>query len=208
VFIGGGNYARGEIELIDQKLFELTQPKSMTVVPFATTLPRRKEHFDVISTNYRKFGLRQITLVEESLNTSAAVEMLNGVDAIYLTGGWPEKLIDMIQRKNMTGPIHNHPGTIIGISAGALALCKECLITKDEDYPETMIVDGLGLVDFSVEVHYDPADPEREAELVTLSLGRTIYALPDGSGMITGHKEPILINPIYLFKDGRRERIN
>jgi peptidase E len=147
-------------------------------------------------------------MVEDSLITPAAEQALSGADSIYFTGGRPEKLIDTIRRKNLTETIHNHPSVIIGISAGALALCKECLITKDEDYPETMIIKGLDRVDFSVEVHYDPFDPAHESELAALSLGRTIFALPNGSGMIVGYGEPILINPIYLFMDGKRERIN
>jgi hypothetical protein len=94
VFIGGGSYARGEIEHIDKKLLEWAQPKSMAVVPFATAPQRRKEHFDVISTNYRKFGSRQFTLLEDNLNTSVSDELLNGSDAISFTGGRPERLID------------------------------------------------------------------------------------------------------------------
>jgi len=69
----------------------------------------------------------------------------------------------------------------MGNSAGALVLCKEVVITKDKDNPKTEIVEGLGLVDFSAEVHYNGSNGD---ELIELAKERTIYAIAENSAII------------------------
>lgn len=84
-------------------------------------------------------------------------------------------------------------------------MCKECIITKDEDHPYTEIVTGLGLVNFSVEVHYNSS---RDYELRKLSRGREIYAIPENCAIRYDSNTKIFhfFGDIYLFKDGKKEK--
>ena len=78
-------------------------------------------------------------------------------------------------------------------------------LTKDDDYPESLVIKGLGLVDFSVEVHYNEASDD---ELSTLSSDRRIYALPDGSAIF--YKEGKVykkVNDVILFESKKKSMV-
>ena len=59
----------------------------------------------------------------------------------------------------------------------------------------------MGLVDFSVEVHYDEA---MDAELLPLSADRTIFAIPDGCALLREDGTAVPVGKVYRFRDGRK----
>lgn len=107
--------------------------------------------------------------------------------------------MEALTRHGLLPIIRRFPGVLIGVSAGALALCKDCIMTKDEDYPETRIIEGMGFVDFSVEVHYHDGI---DAELLPLSAGRTIFAIPDGCALMWEGRTPEPVGRVIRFRDG------
>ncbi len=65
-------------------------------------------------------------------------------------GGLPKVFFKYARKFGFVNKLKNFDGIIVGNSAGAMVLCKKCIITADEDHPRTEVVEGLGLVDFSV----------------------------------------------------------
>jgi peptidase E len=90
---------------------------------------------------------------------------------------------------------------IVGNSAGALALCRECLLVNRRGRPGTTIIAGFGLVDFSVEVHYTTSE---DSELEKLSEQREIYAIPERCALLYDDGRLSSIGKVYLFDHGRK----
>lgn len=69
------------------------------------------------------------------------------------------------------------------------------------------MIKGLGLVGFSVEVHYEDNNIDRE--LLPLSNERKIYAIPNGSAVFCKNGELYKgINDIYSFQNMKKEIVN
>ncbi len=68
------------------------------------------------------------------------------------------------------------------------------------------MIKGLGLVGFSVEVHYDD---NIDGELIPLSNERKIYAIPNGSAIFSKNGELFKVaNDIYSFQNMKKEIVN
>lgn len=198
-FIGGGHVLKGELDEVFEELSKRIKPNSkVLVVPFATEISKYDSWMESLIQVFSKISNVTLDLLHEELSTKEMVSMINDSDVLYFIGGRPEKLLKIIEEKELASSIGNYPRLQIGYSAGALAFCRECILTKDDDYPESLVIKGLGLVDFSVEVHYNEASDD---ELFALSTERTIYAHPDGSAIFYRdgeiHKK---VNDVILFQ--------
>ena len=204
-FIGGGHVLKGDLDDVFEELECKISPNTkVLVVPFATDESRYESWIESLQQAFTRIPNVSLGLLHEKLSKEDMINMIEEYDVLYMIGGQPERLLQVILDKELTAAISSFPGLMIGYSAGALAFCTDCILTKDEDYPDTIILQGLGLVDFSVEVHYRP---ESDEELLTLSKDRTIYALPDGSAIL--YKNDTIhtrINEIITFKNGTKKK--
>lgn len=205
-FIGGGHVLKGELDEVFEELSKRIKPNAnIVVVPFATDVSKYDNWMLSLEQVFANISNAKLELLHEDLSKSEMVSMINDSDVLYLIGGRPEKLLQLIKEKELVSSIRNYPGLLIGYSAGALAFCEDCILTKDDDYPESLVIKGLGLVDFSVEVHYKV---ESDDELMSLSTERTIYALPDGSAIFYKngniHKK---VNDVIAFQEKKKSII-
>jgi hypothetical protein len=99
--------------------------------------------------------------------------------------------------------LSDYCGVIVGRSAGALALCRKCIITCRR-YSDVKIINGLGLTTFTLKVHYKP---EKDAELERLSKGEKIYAVPEGSALVYDNGASSFIGEAYLFENGKKRML-
>ena len=197
-FIGGGNPLTGELDEVMRHLSNAVEPEDkMLIIPFATESDRVNRWFHSAKKSFEEIGLQSIKLLDDRLSIQAMQEEINQHDILYFTGGRPEKLMEGLTENELIQTVKDFPGLMVGVSAGALAFCKDCLITKDEDYPETHVIPGLGLVDFSVEVHYEEAIDE---ELLPLSDDREIYAIPNGSAIFFKEETITTVHPVFQFR--------
>lgn len=203
-FIGGGHVLKGELDDVFEELECKISPNAkVLVVPFATDESKYASWMESLHQAFTRIPGVTLGLLHEKLSKEDMLTMMEAYDILYFIGGQPERLLQVILDKELTASISSFPGLMIGYSAGALAFSTDCILTKDEDYPETIILQGLGLVDFSVEVHYRK---ESDEELLTLSKDRTIYALPDGSALF--YKNDTIhtrINEIITFNNGTKK---
>ena len=89
----------------------------------------------------------------------------------------------------------------MGRSAGALALCKRCIATCRSN-GKVKIVEGIGLADLTLKVHYIPANDET---LKRFSTKEKIFAVPEGSALVYDRGELSAIGRVYVFTDGERQ---
>ena len=104
---------------------------------------------------FKELGASKIEFAELSDSLKEIIEKMDRSDLVYLPGGVTKLLVQRIKDAKVDKLLRKYNKVIIGNSAGALALCKDCILTRDKDNLETTIIPGFGLVDFSVEVHYN-----------------------------------------------------
>jgi len=204
-FIGGGNPLAGELDdVMDYLKNYIGIQSKILIIPFATEDSKLDRWFHSAKKSFEDIGVKHISLLNSESTNQEMQDAFKSHHVLYFTGGRPEMLIDKLKEKDLVQTIKEHTGILIGVSAGALAFCSDCIITKDEDYPETLILKGLGLVDFSVEVHYDEMIDE---ELIPLSFNRDIYAIPNGSALYWDGEVVIPVNSVFHIQRGSKVKL-
>ncbi len=203
-FLGGEDVKKRTCFEIMRKALADAKNGRVLIIPWTSESKEKVEKYKKILTEYFKdLGAKSITFAELSDTQSTLATKINDADLIYIPGGLPEVFLKYAAQKNLTTLLRNYKGVIVGNSAGALVLCRECVITKDEDHPTTKVMPGLGLVDFSVEVHYTP---ERDEELKELSKGRKIYAIPEHCALVYQDGVLEFAGNIVLFENGIKRK--
>ncbi|MGG4266532.1 Type 1 glutamine amidotransferase-like domain-containing protein [Peribacillus simplex] len=203
-FIGGGNPLAGELDEVMNYLSNHVEAgNKILIIPFATENSKLDRWFNSAKKSFGDIGIEHIKLLDCRLTNQEMQNEIKDHHVLYFTGGRPEKLMESLIAKELIQTIKGFSGLMVGVSAGALVFCRDCIITKDEDYPETQVIKGLELVDFSVEVHYDGTVDE---ELFPLSNNRDIYAIPNGSAIYWDKEVVTPIHNVSLFRK-RNKRI-
>ncbi|QOR67993.1 Type 1 glutamine amidotransferase-like domain-containing protein [Cytobacillus suaedae] len=204
-FIGGGNPLAGELDDVLNYLSNYVGLESkILIVPFATDESRLDRWVNSAKKIFEDIGADHIRLLDYGLTNQEMQNEIKVHNVLYFTGGRPEKLMGSLRKKDLVQALKDFSGLLVGVSAGALAFCNDCIITKDEDYPETLIIKGLGLVDFSVEVHYDGTIDE---ELIPLSDQRDIYAIPNGGALFWDGEVITPVNNAFYFHRRNKDTI-
>lgn len=108
---------------------------------------------------------------------------------IVFTGGRMELGIDRLRKLGLVRLLQHYTGTIIGVSAGALMLFSEYLITPNYFYKDLLVCEGLGYIDgrkLMIEVHYSEDDPVQN-QAIKLTCARRqqqIFAIRQSGYMI------------------------
>jgi dipeptidase E len=201
--LGGENTHRRDAENINQAAFNDagSTPKilvfSWARASFDNTYAKSKIIFDY----FRSLGASTIKTVSYSSTNSEIQEKIAASDLIYLTGGVPSVLIERLKKSGVDSLLGGFGGVIVGRSAGALALCRKCVITYRSDL-RVKVIEGLGLVDITLKAHYRLG---WDRELIELSKKEDIYAVPKDSALVYENGNLSAINNVYLFCNGQRQ---
>jgi hypothetical protein len=79
-------------------------------------------------------------------------------------------------------------------------LCRKCIVTCQSN-GKVKSVEGLGLVDITLKVHYIP---ENEEILKRFSLKETIFAVPEGAALVYDQGKLSVIGEAHIFINGAR----
>ncbi|GAF18057.1 hypothetical protein JCM19046_2606 [Bacillus sp. JCM 19046] len=201
-FIGGGRAETGELNGIIAELKHHIPPgASACMIQFATEVEKQARWIKSATEFFRLLGVDKISVLDSRLSNSEMSAVIYEHSILYFTGGRPEMLLNQLEYFELIPVIQQFNGMLIGVSAGALAFCKDCLITKDNDYPATYILKGIGLVPFTVEVHYHE---QIDDEILPHTFDRTIYGLRNGSALINRHGSVKPVGDIISFTEGEK----
>ncbi|MBB4823350.1 peptidase E [Sporosarcina luteola] len=203
-FIGGGNIREEFDGMLSQFNLSIPPSHNVLIVPFATEPNKYSGWYHTIRQTFEMLGNHNVELLPYEMSSSVMADKISNQHVLFFTGGKPEKLLERLHTKDLIPVLNEFSGLMIGYSAGALAFCQDCIISKDADYPVTQVLKGLDLVDFSVEVHYTS---EIDEELIPLSKDREIYALPNGAALFWNEGEINLNHDVYYFKDGAKIKL-
>ncbi len=208
ILMGGGDYRKNENKKIDNYILNKVGKKANFVfIPFAVKEPeKRLKRIQSIIEVYSGFGIKNFEILDE--NKMSKKEMQNKIrkaEVLFLTGGDPKLLLKSLQNLNLEKDIINFKRLLIGFSAGGMILSKKCIIPKgiDINYPETIFLDGLGLIDQSFIPHYEK---KLDKILKEISKNIDLYAIPEANALYYDLliKKYNNIGKIYLFSKGKR----
>ena len=199
--LGGEDIEKRDSRSLNEQAFrDAGDSPSVTIFPWASKAKEEKQRRFMV-TYFKELGARSVRFVERSLPFTDMVAIAENSDIIYLPNGDTKLLIEMLRDTGSTHLLRLHENVIIGNSAGALALCNEYIIPTKNGVEKLAIEKGLGLSDFVVSAHYEPA---QDAQLENLSNGRSIFAIPEGAAIRSDSCSLSLLGNVELFMDGKK----
>lgn len=191
--------------------------KNKNSITFIPTSPQDKDKCE----KYKKVNLSwfhdigiefdNVTMINQEDDVTLAQDKIVKSDVIFLMGGDPITQLKFISDKKLKNCLSEYEGIIIGISAGALSICKKCIITKDQDYPENIVVDGIDLTNgINVDVHYTNEHDENLYQIIKEHKIDKIYVIPEDGGLRIDNEGMKFIgeDKFYILKQGLKEQIS
>lgn len=200
--LGGENVFKRSARAVNERAFQdAGEPLDILVFSWARAsfdkaYKRRKRLVDY----FVSLGASTIDFAEFSDSKETIAQKICSSNLIYLTGGLVSALVERLKNIGVDNLFQDYRGIIVGRSAGALALCRKCVITCRHN-KTFKLIDGLGLVDLALKAHYDP---EKDQKLKLLSKKEKISALPANSALVYDNGSSSIIGEAYLFEDGTK----
>lgn len=203
--LGGENVFKRSAREVNEAAFrDAGKPLEVLVFSWArasfdNSYKKRKTLVDY----FISLGADSISFVDFSDSNEVIAKKMADSNLVYLTGGLPTVLLERLKKMSVDHLLQDYRGVIVGRSAGALALCRKCVVTCRSSL-KSKIINGLGLVDITLKVHYVP---EKDDTLKALSKKEAIYALPEGSAIIYSNCVCSFMGNVYLFQEGQMRRL-
>lgn len=150
----------------------------------------------------------------DSRNEPQAAELIDRSDFIILSGGHVPTQNRFFHKIGLRELLNGYQGVIAGISAGSMN-SAELVYAQPEEAGEAVdpgyrrFLPGLGLTKIMLLPHYqevkdDILDGMRLFEDITYSdsIGKTFYAIPDGSYLFVDNGREELRGEAYRIRDG------
>ncbi len=173
-----------------------------------------KKHFEDAGFAFQSFR----TL--DGRNEAQAAELIGGSDLLIFAGGHVPTQNRFFQKIRLRALLLDYPGIVIGNSAGSMNSAETVYAqpelegeAADPNYQR--FLPGLGLTKTMLLPHYqrvkdDVLDGLRVFEDITYpdSMGKTFYAIPDGSWLLIEAGREELRGEAYQIRDGGITRIS
>jgi peptidase E len=204
-FLGGEDVAeRGSKEINERAFVDAGGAPAVLIFNWTAESAEKTGKCGKIMVDYfEDIGARAVEFAECSDSFEEIAQKVERSDLIYLPGGVTRILVKRLLNARVDSLLREYDKIIVGNSAGALAFGRDCILTRGKRNKRTVIIPGLGLVDFSVKVHYKAS---RDRELKELSHERKIYAIPERSALVFSDGSVSCIGDVYLFQNGRKTK--
>ena len=158
--------------------------------------------------------------VLDGRNASQAAQLVRESNFLILAGGHIPTQNRFFRKIGLRDLLRAHTGVLVGISAGSMNSAETVYAQPELDGEASdpayqRFLPGLGLTKTMLLPHYQALkdatlDGLRVMEDITYpdSMGRTIYAIPDGSYLLIDHGREELRGEAYAIRDGVRSRIS
>jgi peptidase E len=205
-FLGGENVAKRDAKEINLMAFE-----DAGVAPDVLVFPWARASFDAsykrrkrVVDYFRSLGAENVNFAEYS-DSAAEISIKMGVsNLVYLTGGQVSVLAERLKEKGVDRLVRCYQGVIVGRSAGALILGSKCLVTNRYSR-KRKVVEGLGLVDFSVKTHYETS---QDVLLRKFSMKEKIFAIPQRAALVYDTGCLSFVGEVFCFEKGEKTALS
>lgn len=142
-------------------------------------------HLDAFFSMFRNNGIlfNEVHVIDDRVTKEKAIEYIDTADVVWIAGGDTLKQIAYLKKYKLIPALQRREGITIGMSAGSINMAKKVVFAKDieDNIPELVIYDGVGLVDINVEPHLDSASEEHMKDVYEASQYTTIYGIYDNT---------------------------
>lgn len=146
----------------------------------------KNDHYaKVVNQWFKKLniGLKSYRLIDDRININNIHDIINKSDIIFLFGGNPFTQIKYLNDSGISHILRNFDGVVMGESAGAMNMSKTVYYSKDEDYPQTVTYEGMGLVDVTISPHFDINNKDEITDFIEYNKKLKIIGLPNESAV-------------------------
>ncbi|MDO5132172.1 MAG: Type 1 glutamine amidotransferase-like domain-containing protein [Eubacteriales bacterium] len=177
----------------------------------------RQEYEEILRDTGLSFSFMDIC---DSRNGREKADKLCGYDFVILGGGHVPTENAFFTETGLAERFRDYEGIVMGISAGSMN-CARIVYAQPELPGEALdpsyrrFIPGLGLTEYNLLPHYnavrnDYVDGLRLMEDITFpdSIGRTFYAITDGSYLFQKDGRAEIRGEAYRIRDGRIEQIS
>lgn len=152
----------------------------------------------------------EYTFINQKTPIDEMKEKLSGASVIFLLGGYTIDQNEFIKELKLDLVIKESKAVILGASAGAINMSLQWLCTPHNRYDvkESRIYDGIGLVEFSFQPHFDMNNHVFVNEdLLPFSEKMPIYAPMNEGAVCVRNGEIEIIGEVYLLDKGKIKKI-
>lgn len=156
-------------------------------------------YFKLFLSKFQNAGIRfsDCSIVDDRMTKEEAQRAVKDGDVIWISGGDTPTQFKYLKEYGLDKILKNHNGVIIGMSAGAINMAKIAICTTTCDHHQQEIYRALGLVDISVEPHFDYTYVTDE--LLELSNDYCIYGLCDDAAIICKDGDAEFLGDIFIL---------
>lgn len=146
--------------------------------------------------------LDKICILDNRIDYLEGKNIIANSDIIYLLGGNPLTQIEYLRENGYDLELKKFKGLLIGTSAGAMNLAKDSYYSSDDEYDESFLYDGIGIVDVTIDPHFDLENIKQVQDALKFSYKRSIVGVPNESAIRISDDNIIYINKCYVFNKG------
>lgn len=146
-----------------------------------------------------------VKVIDGRISKEEAQDIVKSADVLWLAGGDTPVQFAYLQSYGLIPYIGGLQSVIIGMSAGAINMGKKAVCTVTCGHDELEIYEALGLVEFSVEPHFD-IDNMTE-ELIGVSSKYPLYGICDNGAIICTQNDTLYQGDVFLMNNGRVSKV-
>jgi len=146
----------------------------------------------------------RVDVVDNRMSRETAQGTVRNADVLWLAGGDTPTQFSYLEAYDLISCIKEQKGIIIGMSAGSINMTKTAICTLTCEHDELKIYEALGLVEFSVEPHFDKDNITNE--LLVISEKYPLYGICDDGAIICTKDNTLYIGDVYLIDNGHVTR--
>ena len=143
---------------------------------------------------------KSVKVIDGRVSKEAAQDMVRNADILWLAGGDTPKQFTYLESYGLIACIREQKGVIVGMSAGSINMTKTAVCTLTCEHDELKIYEALGLVEFSVEPHFDKDNITEE--LLMISEKYPLYGICDDGAIICTDDNTSFIGDVFLINKG------
>ncbi|WP_160358349.1 Type 1 glutamine amidotransferase-like domain-containing protein [Clostridium chromiireducens] len=144
-------------------------------------------------------------VIDGRISKQTAQDLVRTADVLWLAGGDTPTQFAYLKSYGLIPYILEQKGVIIGMSAGSINMTKTAVCTLTCEHDELKIYEALGLVEFSVEPHFDKNNITEE--LLVLSEKYPLYGICDNGAIICSEDNSLYIGDVFLIDKGQVIRV-
>ncbi len=165
------------------------------------------------SFNMTGIGFKENVVIDER-NKNKARTILQSADLIVLSGGKCLRQLDFFKDMRLDDILKDYDGVVIGVSAGAMNLCKTVANFPEDasDIEDPRWLNGLGFFGGVIIPHFDginkiyqiPCENEDvvNSYILPMSRGREFIGLPNGSYILIHEGKATSYGKMYSISSG------